>query len=161
MRRQLTPDEALSRLNDLCNASEQCSTDLLRKMAAWHIPASASADIIRKLKIARLVDDARFCGAYARDKMRYNAWGRYKIRMALMAKHIDHDIIDESLDSLDADEYAEAAERCVRNALRRINDPDDYPSRMKLMRQCAARGFETRLIADTLNRITKEKREMP
>lgn len=149
MKKQLTAKEARERLAALCNASEQCSTDLRMKLARWGIGAGDAAAIMKWLAETRLVDDARFCRAFARSKMNYNCWGRYKISMALAAKRLDRSLIAEAIDALDADEYREAAIRALRAALRRY-DADDYTGRMKLLRSVAARGFEPAMLMKLL-----------
>ena len=87
-RKILTPAEALARAAALCDKCEQCSPDIIRKLAAWGISASDSAKIIERLRQTRYLDDMRFARAYAHDKMAYSGWGRNKILQGLWAKRL-------------------------------------------------------------------------
>lgn len=152
-RKPLSATEALARLTALCNASEQCSYDLLRKLASWGISQTDTARIMERLVSTRLLDDRRFAGAYARDKMRYSLWGRLKIRAGLYAKRVGRDDIDDALASLDADEYAEAATRAVMSAAARHERPLTYEAKMKILRHCVARGFEPSVIVPLVRHL--------
>lgn len=152
-RKPLSATEALARLTALCNASEQCSYDLLRKLASWGISQTDTARIMERLVSTRLLDDRRFAGAYARDKMRYSLWGRLKIRAGLYAKRVSRDDIDDAIASLDTEEYAEAARRAVMSAAARHERPLTYESKMKILRHCASRGFELSVIAPLVRNL--------
>lgn len=150
MKKPMMPREALERLRTLCNASEQCSTDLIAKLRRWQISTANSEKIMRYLHENRLVDDARFCGAYARDKMRYSRWGRLKIRAMLAAKHLDRDAIADALDALEKDEYRESARRAILAFAARFERPLDYNERLKTLRHAVGRGFESALVTDIM-----------
>ena len=129
---------------------DRCSTDLIAKLRRWQISTANSEKIMRYLHENRLVDDARFCGAYARDKMRYSRWGRLKIRAMLAAKHLDRDAIADALDALEEDEYREAARRAILAFAARFERPLDYNERLKTLRHAVGRGFESALVADIM-----------
>lgn len=152
-RKPLSAPEALARLTALCNASEQCSYDLLRKLASWGISQTDTVRIMERLTSTRLLDDRRFAGAYARDKMRYSLWGRLKIRAGLYAKRVSRDDIDDALASLDTEEYADAARCAVMSAAARHERPLTYESKMKILRHCVARGFEPSVIVPLVRNL--------
>ena len=62
-RRILTAAEALARAAALCDKCEQCSPDIIKKLAAWGISTSDSAKIIQRLKETRYLDDMRLARA--------------------------------------------------------------------------------------------------
>lgn len=49
-RRQLTPEQALDRLETLCVRAEQCTGDLRRKLVGWGIQPGDADAIIAQLK---------------------------------------------------------------------------------------------------------------
>lgn len=145
IRRQLSADEAIIRLETLCAASEQCRADLREKLRRWQVD---DADrIIDELARRKFVDDARFARAYVRDKYRFARWGRAKIVMGLRAKHIGRDDIDEALSEIDADEYESILATLLRAKVRMARIADDYEGRGKLFRFAASRGFESSLVS--------------
>lgn len=159
-RRILTAAEALARAAALCDKCEQCSPDIIKKLAAWGISASDSANIIERLKQTRYLDDMRFAHAYAHDKMAYSGWGRNKIIQGLWAKRLAREYIEASCDELDEDEYNDIALRVVRSKVRSLpGGLSTYENRMKVMRFGVQRGFEARLVSQIIKRLARGEDE--
>lgn len=159
-RKILTPAEALARAAALCDKCEQCSPDIIRKLAAWGIPASDTAKIIERLRQTRYLDDMRFARAYAHDKMAYSGWGRNKILQGLWAKRLGREYIEASCDELDEEEYNDIARRVIRSKVRSLPEGlSTYENRMKVMRFGVQRGFEARLVSQIINRLIREADE--
>ncbi len=159
-RRILTAAEALARAAALCDKCEQCSPDIIKKLAAWGISASDSAKIIERLKQTRYLDDMRFAHAYAHDKMAYSGWGRNKIIQGLWAKRLAREYIEASCDELDEDEYNDIALRVVRSKVRSLpGGLSTYENRMKVMRFGVQRGFEARLVSQIIKRLARGEDE--
>ncbi|MFR6633809.1 MAG: regulatory protein RecX [Alistipes onderdonkii] len=57
--------------------------------------------MLAKLVRDRFIDDARYAGAFVREKLRLSGWGGYKIRTALQRKRIDRALIDATLAEAD------------------------------------------------------------
>ena len=93
MIKQLSPEKALMRLEELCARAEHSSGELRRKLYGWRISGTDADDIIESLRRRRFVDDERFARAFVRDKYRFNHWGRLRIRIELRAKGVDGDVI--------------------------------------------------------------------
>lgn len=159
-RKILTPAEALARAAALCDKCEQCSPDIIRKLAAWGIPASDTAKIIERLRQTRYLDDMRFARAYAHDKMAYSGWGRNKILQGLWAKRLGREYIEASCDELDEEEYNDIARRVIRSKVRSLPEGlSTYENRMKVMRFGVQRGFEARLVSQIINRLVRKADE--
>ncbi len=145
-RRQLSPENALVRLETLCARSEQCSYELMQKLRQWGIGQQDAADIIERLRAGRFVDDSRYAEAFVRDKYRFNRWGRTKIRGALMLKRIGSHVIEEAMAAVDDDEYCDILAEVLRNKARTLDDSRSYEGRQKLLRHAVSRGFEPSLV---------------
>lgn len=159
-RKILTPAEALARAAALCDKCEQCSPDIIRKLAAWGISASDTAKIIERLRQTRYLDDMRFARAYAHDKMAYSGWGRNKILQGLWAKRLGREYIEASCDELDEEEYNDIARRVIRSKVRSLPEGlSTYENRMKVMRFGVQRGFEARFVSQIINRLVREADE--
>lgn len=161
MKRQMTADQALSRLQALCSASEQCSFDLVQKLRRWKLPADIADKIIRLLEEQRFIDDERFARAYTRHAYRFSKWGKAKISAALAAKHIPREIISEAIEEeIDSEEYHSIAKSILTAKARSLCIPSSYENRVRLYRFMASRGFEThlisRLLTDVLNEISTD-----
>ena len=103
--KQKTEQEAYLTLAALCAQAEHCQWEMVEKMRKWEIPEEAQARIMERLVKERYVDDERFARAFAKDKVRYNKWGRRKVEQALWQKHIDEDIRKNVLNEIDDEEY--------------------------------------------------------
>ena len=90
--KQITEQQALSRLMALCARSEHSSGEMLQKMRLWGLDEEAQARVMERLTADRYVDDERFTRAFVNDKIRYNQWGRRKIEQALWAKGVDRSV---------------------------------------------------------------------
>lgn len=134
------PDKLKLRMADLCARSEQCSHDVMEKLRRAGLDEDRSSDIVEFLQSNRFIDDRRFAGSFARDKVRFSGWGRNKIKAALQLRHIPTADIAEALATVPAAEYRDALMRAA-TAKSRDLDLDEYADRVKLMRHLASRGF--------------------
>lgn len=142
-------EKALPYLASLCAKCEQCEEDLRLKMRRHCMEEGDMDSIIAYLYEHKFLDEERYARAYARDKMRFNGWGKQKISLMLRAKRMPGDVIKDALRSLDSEEYRKTAETLVRRLCRSLN-ADDFGERSKLLRRMYARGFETALVRDII-----------
>ncbi len=149
-RRNITPANALARLQELCARSEQCSHEILARLHGWGIDGSVAARILALLRRDRYVSDRRYASAFVRDKVVFNRWGRIRIKLALIRKHLDSDIISEALDGIDPDEYRTALIEVLSAKARTLPEIHSYESRSRLLRHAASRGFETGIIIELI-----------
>ena len=99
--------QALSKAMALCARQEYCESDIRGKLKLWGIEKADSDYIIEELIKQRFIDDLRFTMAFVRDKIRFNQWGRIKIRYMLTGRKISGSIINQALDSIDESLYTE------------------------------------------------------
>lgn len=142
-KKDITPANALVRLQELCARSEQCSHEILTRLHGWGIDGPTAARILALLRRDRYVDDRRFASAFVRDKVVFNRWGRAKVRLSMIQKRLDHDIITDALDEIDPDEYRSALIEVIAAKARMLPETESYESRSKLLRHAVSRGFET------------------
>lgn len=147
-RKPMDPERAYQRLADLCARSEQCTYDLRQKMRRWLLPDAAAVRIIARLKADRFVDDSRFAQLFVSQKYQFDRWGRKKIMVGLMGKHIERDIINSALDeAIEPDIYEENLRSLLRAKIRSLgDDADSYDGRTRLFRYGVSRGYEPDLV---------------
>ncbi len=143
--------DALSRLTALCVGSEQCEQKMREKLQRWELPSSDIEKIINYLYDENYLDENRFANAYARDKMRYNQWGRQKIDQGLRLLHIGGEARRQALDALPEDEYREILRGVLAGKARSVKADNDYERNGKLIRFALGRGFEMSLICELLH----------
>lgn len=141
----ITRDKALPLMASLCVKCEQCEADLREKMRRRGLSPQDTDYVIDYLYEHKFLDQTRFASAYAKDKFRFNAWGRIKIAMMLRAKKIPECEVKEALAKIPEDDYRACLLRLARTASRSLS-LDNYADRAKLMRRLYSRGFEPQLI---------------
>lgn len=149
--KQKTEQEAYLTLAALCAQAEHCQWEMVEKMRKWEIPEEAQARIMERLVKERYVDDERFARAFAKDKVRYNKWGRRKVEQALWQKHIDEDIRKNVLDEIDDEEYLSVLRPLLKQKRKSIKAQNDYELNQKLMRFALGRGFTFDIIKQCID----------
>lgn len=154
-KKEMRPEAALIRLEELCARSEQCEYEIRRKLASWQIAPDDADTIVRSLMRRRFVDDSRYAAAFVRDKYRFTGWGRRRIEQALKQKRISSDTICEALEEIDEEEYRRIITSLVRRKAAALGGVADYETRVKLLRFGVARGFEVPLVSEIIRELTK------
>jgi regulatory protein len=150
---KITLAEATSRLMQLCSREEKCKADCLEKLRQWGIFHEEANGIVLLLEKERFINDSRFAGIFARDKFRFNHWGKIRIRYLLQQKGVSDEIITEAIDSIDQDEYTAMIRKVLAEKTRTIKGKNEWDTRAKLLRFAQSKGFEY----DLTNSILKEK----
>ena len=75
-----TPEQALAALMRLCARAEKSQEDARRLMRGWGLAERDAEGVLAKLVRDCFIDDARYAGAFVREKLRLSGWGEYKIR---------------------------------------------------------------------------------
>jgi regulatory protein len=140
--RQLTYEQALTRITSLCSASEYCIHDINEKLYRWGISNTDSERIIDYLLDEKYIDEARYAQAYTNDKLRFSHWGRIKIKSMLRMKHISDRDINNALDNISEEEYESILRDIIKGKAKSEGDAEDYASRAKIIRFALQRGFE-------------------
>ena len=137
---------AMQKSAALCSRQEQCSSHIREKLKLWKVKEEDMEKIIKRLTEEKFLDDRRYAGFYAKDKFRFNGWGRIKIAQMLRIKEIDEEFIAESLGHIDNEEYQEACTTLIRSKAGKLADPRGYARKGKLYRFASGRGFEADII---------------
>jgi len=146
IKKEMTSQQAFSKLADLCARSEHCQQEMTEKMRQWGISETEQAEVMERLVHERYVDDERFTRAFVNDKIKYNKWGRRKIEQALWTKRIDSSISKPILDAIDDDEYISILKPLLRQKRKSTKAANDYELRMKLIKLAVSRGFTMDII---------------
>ncbi|MDE6715477.1 MAG: RecX family transcriptional regulator, partial [Muribaculaceae bacterium] len=110
--------DAYYRAASKCALGEQCASDIFDKCLKWGLSEKDAAEVVDKLIKERFIDDARFAGAFTRDKIRYQGWGKIKVAYQLRLKGIDATDISEAADSIDDNEYITVLKKVLTSKLR-------------------------------------------
>lgn len=156
----MTEQEAFLRLSALCAQAEHCEYEMQEKMRRWQLPDDAQARVMQRLVSERYVDDNRYALAFARDKVKYNKWGRRKVEQALWQKRIKDDIRQQVLDSIGDADYISVLRPLLQQKRRAVKARNDYELRMKLVKFALGRGFTMDVIRQCVNTDDAEDYDM-
>ena len=145
----ITPEDARLKMASLCSRSEQCESDIRRKLVNMGLQSSQISDILAFLKDEKFIDNARYAKSFANDKAKFAFWGQFKIKAALVSKHISSSFINEALATIDDEIWENAAMRNASSKARFLDltlpGDDGYQNRKKLYLYLIGRGFSSPL----------------
>lgn len=139
--KEYTENELRNKAEVYCLAAERCPSEVEAKLQQWGASPETSAHILEHLQKERFVDTARFCRAFARDKYRFNQWGRMKIIQALRMKQLSSEAITGGIAEIDEEEYRAILQKLLHQKTRSISARNDYERNAKLIRFACGKGF--------------------
>jgi regulatory protein len=154
-KKPITREEALLKMADLCSRSEQCRSEIARKLQTKGLYVADIESVVKELIDRGFINEERYARSFANDKVRFSAWGRLKIRAALAVKRIPSSAVAAALEQIDEEEYADAAFRAAR-AKASYLDLSEYDDRQKLYRHLLSRGFESKIAAEAMKKLKIE-----
>lgn len=154
VRKSISKEQAVQRLETLCVRGEQCRYDLQEKLRRWGIPTAEHEAILDALEDKRFFSDERFARAFAHDKLMFNRWGKMKIAMSLRMKRLSSRLIREVLEEIDPEEYRKVAREFLAAKARQIGDLDSYENRTKLYGAGLRRGFDSELVGKIIKSLS-------
>lgn len=151
MRKKIIDKEAaLIRCADLCSKGEHCESEIRDKLFRWGIDNEYHDSIVDYLYENNFIDNERFAHAFANDKVKFSAWGRIKIRLALHHKHIPSYAIEQAIADIDKELYIRNLQQLIASKIKRY-DISDYTQRNTVYRQLLSKGYESNLIIEILS----------
>ena len=152
----ISPHQALDRLMQLCSGQEKCKADLRQKLHRWNIEGEEAEAILVQLEKDNFVDEQRFASAFAKDKIRFNKWGRGKVRYQLLMKAIPEAFIVSAFDGLEEDEYNLMVRTEVLAKIKKTKAKSDWERKGKTMQFAQSRGYEPDLVMKILDDVLDE-----
>lgn len=132
--------KVLVSLQGRCARREYCRAEMRQKaLKALDGDDAAAGEVLESLVADGFVDDARYAGAFAREKAVLDGWGPVKIRYMLKAKGIESADIDAALATVDADTAAEKLDKLLAAKARSLQG--DPQARLKLIKYALSRGY--------------------
>lgn len=134
-----------------CSQKELCTDDIRKKLSLWGVEDSDTKKILDILLRENFINETRYAAAFARDKFKYNKWGKAKIAAHLKSKRISSENIGQALDTIDHDQYVNFLRGLIQVHKRSIKAKNQTDLKAKLFRYGVSKGFESSLVYDLLN----------
>ena len=153
--RELIVKEAYTKMAQLCSRSEQCSSDIRKKIVAYEIMDELVEEIISKLKVEKFLDDERYVKAYVSDKFKLNKWGKIKMRYYLKAKGLHESVIEKALLEIKEDQYKKVLISTLKEKAKKVKSNNKYEKIGQIIRFAQSRGFEPEIIHRYLSEVVQ------
>ncbi len=146
-------NQAYAKMAQLCSRSEQCSTDIRKKIIAFELVEEIVEEIIEKLKAEKFINDERYVKAYVSDKFKFNKWGKVKMRHYLRMKGLPEDIIHNGLDEIDEEKYKAVLIKTMKDKAKTVKKKTKFEKMGQVIRFAQTRGFEPEMIHRYINSV--------
>ena len=151
-----TPEQALAALMRLCARAEKSQEDARRLMRGWGLAERDAEGVLAKLVRDRFIDDARYAGAFVREKLRLSGWGGYKIRTALQRKRISRALLDAALAEADRSGMDERLRRQLERKARTAKYTTQYELKTKLIRYGLSLGYDYETVVEAASGLVTD-----
>ncbi len=157
VKREKTPQQALSALMRLCSRSEKCISDARRLLRGWGVADSDAEAIVRRLVEERFIDEYRYASALVRDKVSMSGWGIHKIRAALAAKGVGRQAVEQALSAIDREQDAGRLRLRMERKFRSLGRVASYENRAKIIRYGLSLGYDYGDVIEAADTICGEE----
>jgi regulatory protein len=151
----ISTKEVYAKMATLCSRSEQCSSEIHKKILDMGLTRDEADAIIENLKKDRFLDDERFVRSYVSDKFRLNRWGKVKIRHYLKMKNISDDLIKKGLEEINENKYRELLLKTMKEKAKAVKKKEKFEKMGQIIRYAMNRGFEPEMIHRYLGEVVK------
>ncbi|MDR0536544.1 MAG: RecX family transcriptional regulator [Tannerellaceae bacterium] len=140
--RILEESEMQHRMAAYCSSGERCKQDVEKKLSTAGLSSDACERILTRLIEERFIDELRYTRSFINDKLRFNGWGRIRIKWELKRKNIPQEIIFEAMRNMDEAAYITVLADLLASKKKSLRGKDEKDVYIKLQRFAVGRGFE-------------------
>jgi regulatory protein len=145
----------LNKVASYCSKRE-CSAEEIRKKLTFLEPETTEKMIIFLVE-NNFLNEERYAFAYARDKFRFNRWGKRKIAAMLSGAKISSEIIKAALAALPKSEYDNVLKKLLTEKFKTLGKKTKDAQKAALFRFGVSKGFEPALVQTFTKEICREK----
>jgi regulatory protein len=146
---------ALDKAMQLCSKQEYCVADVKKKLIQWGLEAEKVDVFLKQLTNEGFINEGRYAVSFARDKLKFDKWGKIKITYMLRQKMVEENAIQNAINEIDEEVYLEILAKELHKKFINTKATSEYEVKGKLLRFAQSRGFETDLALKTINEIMK------
>jgi regulatory protein len=144
-------EHALGLAYRLLNARDRTVSEMQRQLERKGVDASTREQAIRTLGELGYLDDERFARTFIADKRDLERWGEDRIRLGLLARGIDRDLVQTQLDQIRGSNEETELDRALSLLRRRFPAPPrERRERDRALGVLLRKGYESELALDAL-----------
>lgn len=141
-------DIALKKILHYCDYQDRCKKEIFTKLDTFELAEDDYDFIVDFLNDEGYMNDERYCRSYVKSKLNLKKWGVNKIKLSLIAKGVDREIIDDVISEIDQDSYKEELVNLLKN--KKINESDPYKRKARLIRYAVGKGYSLSMVMEVL-----------
>ena len=96
-------DIALKKMIHYCDYQDRCKKEIFTKLDTFELDDDDRKYIVDFLNDEGFINDERYSRSFVKGKLNLKKWGVNKIKLSLITKGIDREIIDDVLSEIDKD----------------------------------------------------------
>ena len=143
VKNEWSEQDLLVKAQNYCSLAEHCVSEVREKLYQWGATSAVQDKILSQLCQAGFIDESRYAAAFVHDKVAFQGWGREKIRMMLLMKHLPSQVVEEAIAGIDEKVYNQQLFRLIEQKTASLNSTLSTLNYNKLLRFLAQRGFTT------------------
>ncbi len=143
----------LEKLKKFCSYQDRAVFDIAIKAEKYGLSNTDTMKAVKILKNEGFIDEYRYAVNFATSKLKYNKWGKIKIRQHLLSKKIDRIIVEQAIQNIDTQLYINALKEIIEKkslSLKKTGKEAHFFA--KLVSYVLSKGFEHELIFEILKK---------
>lgn len=146
MKKYLTPNEALPKIQKYCAYQERHHQEVRDKLYSYGLHQNEVEALISELITSGFLNEERFAKAFAGGKFRVKHWGRNKIVNELKFKGISKRCIQTGLKEIDEADYRKELQNQLKKKIKSTDEANPFKKRDKVARFAIGKGYEPELV---------------
>lgn len=142
-------ETALKKMIHYCDYQDRCKKEIFTKLNTLELTDDDRDFVVEFLKDEGFINDERYCRSFVKGKLNLKKWGVNKIKLSLIAKGVDREIIDEVISEIDQESYKEELVNLLKS--KKINESDPYKRKAKLIRYAVGKGYSLSMVMEIVN----------
>ncbi len=150
-----TVKEAFQALCKYCVYQDRCHQEVEQKLINMNMIPDARAQIISDLIQHDFLNEERFAMNYVMGKFNQKGWGKIRIRQELKRRNISEYLLNKALNQIKESNYLNKLEELAQKRFKQLSKDTSYKSKAKLKNYLIYKGYETSLVFEAINHLTK------
>ena len=153
----ISKSDAMIKIASYCAYQERCHNEVISKLQELGFYGNEAGEMVLQLIEQNYLNEERFAKAYAGGKFRVKKWGRLKIKRELKSRAISDYCINLGLKEIEAEIYTTTLYKLAEEKFNSLKTKNPFEARNKVYQYLASRGYESDLIADSIQQIINGK----
>jgi len=145
--------QALTKVMAMCSQSERCRFDIVAKLTQWELSEEEIAEAVNYLVKEHFLDEERFVRFFVNDKLKFNKWGKVKLKFMLRKKQLPENLIKVALSQIDDEFYEKTLRNLLAPKVKSVKGVSGYERKGKLAVFAQSHGFEAELAFRIANEL--------